>query len=237
MVPFRSHLAVTMSRHTTTVVLGLVLWLNVPGQPLLADSHPLISSWLGAQTNLNAWSAEVLQTRSLASLVHPLTASGRVWFATPNLFRWELGDPPQTIAVRQPDRMLVIYPRLQRVEVFPLEDDVTGPWRDALALLEAGFPRSQAELEARFRILGVESASDSHRIILQPRTASARRLMPRITVHLMNDPPELRATELEFADGSSMRNDFTNTILDPVLDPKLFDPTLDPDWQIVTAKP
>ena len=31
-----------------------------------------------------------------------LTESGHVWFAAPNRFRWELGHPAKTIAVRQP---------------------------------------------------------------------------------------------------------------------------------------
>ena len=90
--------------------------------------------------------ATVVQTRTLKALTEPLTASGRVWFAAPDRFRWELGDPPKTIALRVSDEMIVIYPRLKRVERYRLAGDQTGPWRDALALLEAGFPRSQTDL-------------------------------------------------------------------------------------------
>src|SRR5207247_8789439 len=103
-----------------------------------------LSSWLTAQTNIQSWSADFVQTRTFKSLTQPLTATGHVWFAEPNRFRWELGHPPQTIAVRATTEMLVIYPRLKRVERYPLSGGQTGEWRDALALLETGFPRSEA---------------------------------------------------------------------------------------------
>src|SRR5947209_14918733 len=112
--------------------------LSTDGAPL----DPIVSSWLAAQSKVHSWSADFIQTRSLKSLTQPLTAKGHVWFAAPNRFRWELGNPPQTIAVRAVTEMLVIYPRLKRVERFPLSGDKAGPWKDALALLEAGFPRS-----------------------------------------------------------------------------------------------
>jgi outer membrane lipoprotein-sorting protein len=222
-------------RSPLTLILGLTLALSLvtPSRSSTADTNTLLLNWLNTQTNVQSWSADVLQTRNLKSLVQPLTATGHVWFAAPNLFRWELGNPPQTIAVRQPHRMLVIYPRLKRVETYPLTNGTGGAWRDALALLEAGFPRSLQELQSRFRLLSIDSTLATHQIALQPLAPSARRLMPRIKIFLDPEGSALLGTELEFADGSSMRNDFTNTTLNPSLEPRLFDPPLDPDWQIV----
>src|SRR5881275_532448 len=68
---------------------------------------PVLSSWLAAQTNFQTWSADFVQTRALKSLAQPLTATGQVWFAAPNRFRWEIGHPPKTIAVRATDEMLI----------------------------------------------------------------------------------------------------------------------------------
>src|SRR5213593_2727732 len=78
------------------------------------EPSKLVDSWLNAQTSIHTWSADVVQTRNLKSLAKPLVADGRVWFAAPNRFRWEIGNPPQTIAVRKLEEMLVIYPRLRR---------------------------------------------------------------------------------------------------------------------------
>ncbi|HKS37263.1 MAG TPA: outer membrane lipoprotein carrier protein LolA, partial [Verrucomicrobiae bacterium] len=183
------------------------------GQLLASDANTALNGWLNAQTNIQTWSAEVIQTRALKSLTQPLIAKGRVWFAAPNRFRWELGDPPQTIAVRQPDQMLVIYPRLKRAEKYSLAGNQNTQWRDTLALLEAGFPRSQRELETKFRVVSQATANEAHEVTLQPKSASARRLMPQIKVAFSTNDFSLRATELQFADGSTMRNDFTNATL------------------------
>src|SRR5436190_174385 len=97
------------------------VFLSVFGWQLPAGgASSFLGAWLNSQTNIQTWSAEVIQTRALKSLTQPLTASGHVWFAAPNRFRWELGNPPQTIALRQPEQMLVIYPKLKRVEKYPL---------------------------------------------------------------------------------------------------------------------
>jgi outer membrane lipoprotein-sorting protein len=156
-----------------------------------------------------------------------------VWFAAPNRFRWELGHPAQTIAVCAPTELLVIYPRLKRVEHFPLTGEQAGPWRDALALLEAGFPRSQAELQAQYNILSQTVTNETCELVLQPRSAAARRMMPHLKIDFDTKDFSLRGTELEFADGSIMRNDFKNPQLNPSLDKKLFSPEIPPDYKSV----
>lgn len=197
-----------------------------------AEANAVLATWLAAQTNLQTWSAEFVQTRTLKALTQPLHATGRVWFAKPDRFRWELGMPPQTIAVRQPAQLLVLYPKLKRAERYSLQAGQPGPWRDAMALLEAGFPQSQAELDARFQLLALAQTNDIWRVTLQPKAASARRLMPQIQVEFSRTNGELRATQLTFADGSTLRNDFTNTAVNPPLPPGVFQPTIGADVTI-----
>ena len=224
---------VNKSRHWSL----LILWSLAIGHwafpSTAADANALVSNWLAAQTNLLTWSADVTQTRSLKTLAQPLIAQGQVWFAAPNRFRWEIVSPSQTIAVRQPEELLVIYPKLRRAERYPLNGNQAGPWKDALALLEAGFPRSRAELEGRFKILSQTVSNDVCELALQPTAASARRLMPQIKIAFGTNDFVLRATELRFADGSTMRNDFANTKLNPSLDETLFKPKLEADVKIV----
>jgi len=58
-------------------------------------------------------------------------------------------------------------------------------------------------------------------------------MMPQIKIAFATNDFSLRATELEFADGSRMRNDFTNAILNPSLDQQLFAPRIESDFKIV----
>lgn len=250
MVPFRSHLAevgrclacsalsllARDTRQKTRELAFLFALLGVfGGQPagVAAEQSALLSSWLSAQTNLQTWSADVTQTRSLKTLTQPLIAHGHVWFAAPNRFRWELTSPAPTLAVRQPDQMLVIYPRLKRAERYPLNGEQAGPWKDALSLLEAGFPRNQAELESRFNVVSQVVSNATLDIVLEPKSPSARRLMPQIRIVIATNDFTPRATELVFADGSRMRNDFGNTKVNPQLENDLFTPKLDNDFKIV----
>lgn len=213
----------------------LWLWLlilSALGLPA-ATLDPVVSSWLAAQTNVQSWSADFVQTRSLKSLTQPLTAKGHVWFAAPNRFRWELGSPAQTIALRATNEMLVIYPRLKRVERFPLSGEQAGQWKDALALLEAGFPRSTEQLQAQYNILDQIIQDPIVKLVLQPKSLAARRMMPRIQIEFDRQNLMLRATELRFADGSLLRNDFTNAVLNPTINPDLLSPQIPSEFKVV----
>ncbi len=198
-----------------------------------ADMTASVQQWLAAQTNLLTWSADVTQTRRLKTLAQPLVSTGHVWFAAPNNFRWEIGSPAQTIAVRKGDEMQVIYPRLKRVEKYPLTGDKMGPWKDTLSLLEAGFPRNQVDMERQFRIASVTASNDVNCVVLEPRSSAARKMMPRITVSFSTNDFILRATELEFGDGSAMRNDFRNGQVNPGIEEALFMPKIETDFKVV----
>ena len=198
-----------------------------------ATDLAVVSRWLNAQTNVQSWSADVTQIRTLKTLTQPLTATGHVWFAAPNQFRWEIGKPAQTIAVRKADEMVVIYPRLKRAERYAFSTHQTGPWKDTLALLEAGFPRNETDLNKQFRITGSNLASNVMTLDLEPRSAAGRHMMPRLSISFSTDDYMLRATELQFADGSTMRNLFANPVLNPKIDASLFNPTLGPDYTVV----
>src|SRR6266545_1423562 len=207
----------------------------VPHSSFLLAAQPdtLLRSWLTAQTNVHTWAAELVQIRSLKTFAQPVTNHGRVWFATPDRFRWEIGAPATTIAVRQPAQLLVIYPKLHRAERYPLDGKTAGPWKDALALLETGFPRSAAELEARFKVASQVVTNGLCEVVLQPRSASARRMMPQIRIAFATNDFALHATELQFADGSTMRNEFGAATLNGKLDEGLFTPELGADYKLV----
>jgi outer membrane lipoprotein-sorting protein len=211
---------------------ALFSMLSGPARGLAAGDDALLAAWLNAQTNIQTWSADFVQTRTLKSLTQPLTATGHVWFEAPNRFRWELGNPPQTIAARQPDQMLLIYPRLKRVERYPLNLTDAGPWKDMMALLDAGFPRSRAEVESRFNILAQTTENGIHEITLQPKAESARRMMPEIKIAFDANTFSLRSTELRFRDGSTMKNVFNNAVLNPKIDESLFNPRIESNYKV-----
>lgn len=238
MVSLRTHLARGLGgslswprRHPA--IWGLIVGCVLAHVSRAANSNVLLNAWFHAQTNLQSWSARFTQTRSLRTLAQPLAVQGRVWVVFPDRFRWELGEPAQTIALRRGEDMWVIYPRLKRAERYPLTGAQPGPWRDALALFEAGFPRGRAELESRFRILTVTVSNEVCRLALQPKSVSARRLMPQVRVSFDTRGCSLLATEVTFADGSQLRNEYAGAAANAPVSDTLFQPRLDPDFTLV----
>jgi outer membrane lipoprotein-sorting protein len=212
----------------------LVLGIFSALQQIRADeTNSVMDAWFAAQKNLHTWSADLIQTRRLKTLTQPLVTRGHIAFAMPHDFRWELGQPAQTIALRHGDEMFVIYPRLKRAEHYPLGAGTPTEWRDTMSLLQAGFPRDRKEFDAQFQILSLTETNGTWQISLQPTSPFARRMMPELRIGLATNNFSLASTELVFVDGSRMRNDFTNAVLNPTLDEKLFEWTPPPDFKIV----
>ncbi|MDB6028614.1 MAG: LolA family protein [Verrucomicrobiales bacterium] len=198
-----------------------------------ADNDGLLDSFLDAQKKVQTWSAEFVQTRTTKALVRPTTAKGRVWFSAPNQFRWELGNPPQTIAVRRSNEMLIIQPRLKRVEKYPLDAKAAGQWKDMMAILDSGFPRERAALESQFKIISVVVTDGKAEVVLQPKSSSARKMMPLFKIGFSTKDFSMTSTEMQFGDATeTMRNDFEKPKVNEALDEQLFSPVIGTDYKV-----
>ena len=187
-----------------------------------ADPDAVLDAWFAAQKNVQSWSADFVQTRTLKTLTQPLTAKGHVDFVAPDQFHWALGEPARTIAVRSGDEMFVIYPLLKRAERYPLGTNTPKQLRDMMSLLQAGFPHSKADFAAEFQIRSLTETNGDWRFALQPKSKFAAQMMPELQISVATNDFSLASTELIFVDGSRMRSDFTNAVVNPPLDAKLF---------------
>lgn len=194
-----------------------------------ADTNAVLDDWFVAQGKLQSWSADFTQTRTLKTLTQPLVANGHVDFSMPDQFRWQIGQPARTIAVGGGNSMFVVYPLLRRAERYPLGPDTPKQWRDMMSLLQAGFPHSRKEFEAQFQVRSLTETNGLWLLSLTPQSAFARKMMPELRLGLATNDYSLFSTEMIFVDGSRMRSDFTNAVMNPVLDKNIFDwsPPLD----------
>lgn len=207
------------------------------GSPQSLD--PLVLQWLSTQTNVTSWHASFRQTRHLRTLQQPLEAHGELWFSAPNLFRWEVQKPSPTVVVRTTNSMKILYPRLKRVEVYPMDGSLKGSWKNALELLEAGFPRSQADILGRFIVEDQTRNPTDFALSLRPRSGAASKFIKLIIIRFSPESFDLLSTELQLADGSRMINSFSSPARNPALPPDLFTPAIPPDFKITEplAKP
>lgn len=222
-----------MKRGFSWVICGALLALVEVGATAAESSGELLDRWLEKQSSITDWSADVTQIRSLKTLARPLSADGQIWFSQPNSFRWQLGDPPKTIAVRDDDALVVIYPRLKQVERFPLGEGEGGSWSQALALLEVGMPNGAETFRSSYELTGASQVGETWIFDLQPADSGARRLFERVRLEITGDELLLTATEIFFPDGSTMRNEFSNHRLGLEIDPDVFAVEIDPSFEVV----
>jgi len=196
----------------------------LPGAEPTQTGEETLNRWLAAQTNLTTWSAAFRQTRHLKAFAEPLVSTGRVWFAAPSSFRWELGGAtPQSIAIGSGERLTLLYPRLKRAETYDMAGaGERNQWKDSLSLLKVGFPSSPEELWSQFQVRGVTGEAEAVVVGLEPKAAATRRWIPEIKL-TFGLKSELLATELVFSDGSRLRNDFSDAHANPELDQVLFE--------------
>lgn len=233
MVPIYSYLGRWRQGLSANIGWCVAILLCVAATTLHAAPYEaLFNQWFAAQTNMQNWSADFTQTRSLVALSQPLVSSGKVW-VRPGEFRWELGHPPQTIVVRDPDELLIMYPRFKRAEIYPLDKIPPGPIRDAMSLLDATIPRDRASMEEHFQLLSATVTNSIMQLTLQPKSASARQFVSAIQVGFHTNNFVIADSEMQFADGSTLRNDFTNVVFNQPMDPALFATNLPPDYSVV----
>ena len=211
-----------------------VLWSGILND---ADKDQLITEWLSASKSLQTWEAQVLQTRHLKAFTQPLVSTGKVWFATPNQFRWQLGEPVQSLALRAGSELWVLSPKLRRAENYRLDSLGNGPAKDLMGLLDMGFPKDEASFRKQFRILDVSTNAMTWSFRMEPQSASVKNMLPELKVEIAAGSKQLIATELILKDGSRLRNEFKELRRNSELSTDLFTTNLDATWKITTSGP
>jgi hypothetical protein len=177
-----------------------------------ADAPDLtpVRDWIFHASKLKSVEAEFIQERFLKTLNRPLINPGRLWFKAPGSVRWQIGDPPKTIAVQaaKEQDFFVLEPREKVARQFPLKG--SSPKRNQiLTFLEAGFPQTIEEFQQRFRIDSVRRVGDGTFQIsgqIADRRAATAILKVLFVIHETSH--QLRRLEVWFRDGSKVINKF-----------------------------
>ena len=227
---FRHHLVISAS---SLVIAAAVLLSLAPFSSKAADTNSVLDSWFAAQQKVQTWSADFIQVRQFRALARPLTNSGRIYFSAPNDFRWELGYPVQTIALRHGDELFLVYPGLKRAERYSVGADAPRQFRDTMSLLQAGMPRSRKEFEAQFQLLSLAETNGLWQMRLQPRSPGARQMLPGLGIGIRTNDFSLANTTLMTADGSTIESDYSNGVANPSLDKALFEWEPPADFNVI----
>ena len=191
---------------------------------LAADKAPDLAplkKWIARQDDFRSVAADFTQTRSLRVLRDPVARPGRLWFATPGSFRWELGTPAKTIVLRRGDSVLIITPEKKKAERRAASDaaEKTG----GMAMMRFPIAKDFADFQRQFEILASTASERRCEVEVVPRDPQARKFMTVMKIAFDTVTGHMLAFEMVFKDGSSLRNEFTNVRVNQKIEREQFD--------------
>jgi outer membrane lipoprotein-sorting protein len=158
-----THLATDLAfiSHGTRFVAVLVL-VSLATASLAADTAPAearaaLEKWFAAAAKIKTVQADFEQLRKLKSVRNPLRKSGRMWMDKKDgLFRWQVGDPPELLAVRTKDGgMTVLDAKKKRARVWSketLEAEEKQGRGQGFAMLDSMQSASLADFDRDFEL-------------------------------------------------------------------------------------
>ena len=173
-----------------------------------AKARALVKQWIEQGAKTKSLEIDFVQERRLRALRVPLTKPGKIWFQRPESFRWQIGEPPVMIAVRQSGGEL---------RVLDTKEKTLQVWTAAELALEAGngkghgfamagssFPVSIETFEQMFEIDGAKETSTTGvwdvRLDLRDRQAGV--FVKEIIFTIVPADGSLRKFDIIMRDGS-----------------------------------
>lgn len=212
------------SRFLFLALLGLLL----PAAPALRaqSSHPdmrVVEQWLATNSGVGSLQIDFTQTRRMRSVKIPVKQEGTLWLDYgSHRFRWQTGDPAQTIVVSRGENILIMRTPMKRYEVRP-SGSGGAP---GMAALANGFPRTLPEFQRRYRVLEIRPEANTKRIVTRPLGESGRGV-ETFTFVVDASHHRLLGIEIDLQDGSSVDTVFRRVQTNVAMGGDLFKPSLD----------
>ena len=195
--------------------------------PLAAQSSApdmaVVERWLSTNSGVGSLKIEFTQTRRMRSVKVPMRQEGTLWLDYNNRrFRWQTGDPAQTIVVSLGRNILIVRTPMKRYEIRP----AGSGGAPGMAALTNGFPRSLAEFKQRYRVLEIRNEANTKRIVARPLGESGRGV-ENFTFVVDASHYRLLGIEIDLEDGSSVDTVFRRVETNVAVNRSLFQPPIE----------
>lgn len=188
----------------------------------VASADAVLDGWLERQATITSLDATFTQERKLPSLKQPVLTPGRISFAKPGKFRWQLGEPMQTLAVSDGETLILI----EESEKSARRIAADSPQAARFSLLSGKAFESKESFHQSFDVIESRVTDGIHQYTLKPKDRRMRSHVPWVFVDVDPAKKELRVLELEMQDKSRVRTLFSNAKFNNKLPEALFKPDL-----------
>lgn len=190
--------------------------------------NTVLDAWLKRQSGIQSLEVSFTQERKLPSLKQPVTTPGKLCFAKPGLVRWELGDPPATIAISDGSQFTLIDMASKTARRVAVD----SPQAARFSMLTGKGFQTPEDFQQVFEIIESRVDNGIHQFTLKPKDRRIRGQVPWVFLSIDPASHELRAMEMELQDKSRIRTLFTK----PKFNGKLPASTFSADLSGLTVK-
>jgi len=202
-------------------LLLLLLPLSARAETRTLDLSP-IRKWMTTQKSLHSTAADFVQTRALQTLRSPIAVPGKIWFAEPGSFRWEMGDPAKLIVLSSGDGVYIIHPQKKKAEHVPAGTVSKQAGMEGMGMMKFPFTGGMDAFLQQFDVLDISTEGTRCHLKVLPKNAQARKFLSAIVFDFDTATGALLLLEFTTREGSSMRNEFANIQLNTKIDPAVF---------------
>ncbi|MEO5714059.1 MAG: outer membrane lipoprotein carrier protein LolA [Luteolibacter sp.] len=182
----------------------------------------VLDAWLQRQPSINSLDTTFTQERKLPALKNPTSANGRLSFMKPGKFRWQLGEPVETLAVSDGTTLTLV----ESAEKVAHQIAADSPQAARFSLLSGKAFESPEAFQSAFEIIEQRVTDGIHQFTLKAKDRRMRAQVPWIFLDIDPVKNELTALELELQDKSRVRTIFHNPKINTPLPDSLFKPDL-----------
>ncbi len=188
-----------------------------------APDMEVVERWLATNSGLSSVKIDFTQTRQMRSVSRSVSQDGTLWLDYANhRFRWQTGDPAQTIVVSLGSDILIIRTPGKKYEVRP----AGSGGAPGMAALAHGFPRTLAEFLQKYRVLETRPEANTKRIVTRA-LGEAGRGVETFTFVVDASHHRLLGIEIDLEDGSSVQTVFRRVETNVPVTQALFQPPVD----------
>ena len=183
----------------------------------------VVKKWMATNSGVSSVKIAFTQKRTMRSLKVPIRQSGTLWMDYGrSRFRWETGNPAQTIVTKKSGDLLIMRTLGKKFERRRFS---SGGNNQGMAVMAGGFPRSMSEFTRKYRVLSTEKRSNTFRIATQP-LGSAGKGVSQVTFIVKASGYRLVGMDIKLKDGSSIDTAFNRVQLNASVPANLFSPDL-----------
>jgi outer membrane lipoprotein-sorting protein len=188
-----------------------------------AADMSVVERWMGTNSGVRSIRIDFTQTRTMRSIKVPIRQSGSLWINyRSNQFRWQVGDPAQTIVTKDGGSLLIVRTMMKKYEKRAAGSGEVPPGLMAMA---AGFPRSTSEFQRKYSVQSIEADGSVYRIVTQPKGQAGRGVKTFVFM-VGRDDYRLRGMEIYLTDGSFVKTAFNRVMPNVGMPGNIFTPDL-----------